>query len=423
MKLNLNQYSNSLKPYKYFFVKHSKTIYFVIVAIIIGFLLIRVTTILLKQAPAVDLSEEKEVKNVKVIKAAKFDIYQDSLNYCYSNSSSCVNTQIDRLLTNVAFHDSALALKEINNNYNQIVELNKQVNTVKDQLKPIIATGTYSDTISLINDALNYDKQKGSKIYSESYDAVFAAANKKDSSYYANDAINENIKTVTNIKTNIIKPAQEAIPASIAKIKNLKTIVLKQQKANINSTDPNNTRYLIDNPNMPLLVMPYDITDKSAPPNKSLYSVLSPIPDQYLSSDEAKLKLAIVSLRNNVKTVSDKKSELDENSAKLASASSKWLSNINTALPTSSLLSEKNKAALKNDDEKKVYESLVNLDKKIKDLQKPYKDNVDSLELLKSKVASYVASNSDDPTALKILSPSLSGQTIYQNNQNNPFVN
>lgn len=423
MKLNLSQYSTKLKPYKDIFVKYSKTIYFVVIAIIIGFLLVRVTTILLKQAPAVDLSEESDVKDVKTIKAAKYDVYQDSLNYCYSNSSSCVNAQIDRLLTNIAFHDNTLVLKQVDNNYNQVAELNKQINSIKDQLKPIIATGTYSDTISLINDALNTDKNRSSKKYSDAYDAVFAAANKKDSGYYSNDAINENVKTINNLKVVVIKPAQEAITININKIKGLKTSVLKQQKANINSTNPNNTRYLIDNPNMPLLLMPTDIIDKSTPASKSLYNVLSPIPDQFLSSDEVKLKSAIIELRNSVKAVSDKKAELDDNSVKLASASDKWLANINDVFPISDILSDKNKAALKNNEEKQVYENFANLDKSIKALQKTYKDNVDSLSQLNAKIASYVSNNGDNPTALKILSPSLSGQVYYQNDQNNPFVN
>lgn len=423
MKLSLSQYSTKLKPYKDFFVKHSKTIYFVIVAIIIGFLLVRVTTILLKQAPAVDLSEESDVKDVKTIKTAKYDVYQDSLNYCYSSSSSCVNTQIDRLLTNIAFHDNTLVLKQVDNNYSQVVELNKQINSIKDQLKPIIATGTYSDTISLINNALNIDKNKSSKTYSDAYDAVFAAAYKKDSGYYSNDPINENVKTITNLKVNVIKPAQEAIATNVNKIKGLKATVLKQQKANINSTDPHNTRYLIDNPNMPLLLMPVDIIDKSNPTDKSLYNVLTPIPDQFLTSDEVKLKAAVTELRNNVKTVSDKKAELEDSSGKLASAANKWLSNINTILPTSAILTDKNKSALKNNEEKQVYDNFANLDKAIQALQKPYKDNVDSLSQLNAKIASYVSSNGDDQTALKILSPSLSGQIYYQNDQKNPFVN
>lgn len=422
MKLGLDKYSEKLKPLKDFFVKYNKTIYFVFIAIIVGFLLVRVSSILSKQTPFVDISEEATVKGVNTIKHAKYDVYNDALNYCSKESTSCVNTQIERLLTNIAMHDNTLSLKEAANSQSTFKDVANQVKDIQSDLGVIIATGVYSDTIATINNAV---KDKGisstpSPITKSTYNAIMGNTEAVEPDYFSNKALNDMVSKNAQIQKESIKPTQEKITAEIKQFSPLRSSLLKEQKASINDNSKSGYNYLIKDPNLPALILPTDLLDGGRPSGLSLYGILISKQSRGLTNLESELLKLITNIRSDVIALNKATADFNNNYDSLILSASTQAFNLDKFLPTKAIATAKN-LKIDNAQEQKVLDKLIKLDKTLDVIKAPYTDNNNLITEYNKKISTYVTNNSDEPTALKLLNPTLTDGNVYNPNSN-PFV-
>lgn len=421
MKLDFDKYSDKLKPAKAFFSKYKKTIYFVFIAIIIGFLMLRVTAIILKQSPAVDISEDPSVKGVTAIKHAKYDVYYDSLNYCYKTDAKCINTQILRLLTNAAISDNAIGLKIVPNNQQQFNSISGELKSIQTDLSSNIASGTYSDTIANINQTVRINKANipNTSLANNVYKALTGAS--ADQNFYANSEINSVVNELNNLSKNVIKPSQENITAEMKLMPALKNAVLKEQKANVNANESASNKYLVNNQDMPVLSLPNDTGDTISPSANSLYSILSLKPAKSLTKAESSLLEAVNIVHDNVKILDKAVLEYQTKSAQVIAMSTDWSESIKAVIDPAKVLELKD-LKTNNDQEKAVLDRFYSFNKQLIAIKEPYDANQKLVEQFNKKLKSYIDNNTDDPTALKLLNPTLTDENTY-NVQNNPFVN
>lgn len=422
MKLDIHKFAEKLRPLKNFFVKYNKTIYFVFIGIIAGYLMMRVATILLKQAPTIDISVDESVKDVNAIKHAKYDVYYDALNYCDKSDSQCINSQITRLLTINSYHDNTIELKEIPNSQEQFKTIGTELIALQATVSQLISSGSYSDTIAKINSTIRLENNmpNSKQAITNIYNAITANSS-VPTEFYSNKNTNETIKQMNSLINDKIKPAQDAIASDIKLVPALRSAVLKEQKANLNTNDPQNSKYLANNPFLPILYIPSDTYDGNTYSGASLYNILTSKQPSKLTAAESDLYKTVKTIRNNAKALNEAIATYQNKSSEIASAAESWKQDVSSVIPTAKLLENKD---LKTDtaQEKAILDKFTNLDKLLVTVVSPYTDNLKIIEQYDAKTSTYIKNNSDDPTAMKLLSPSLSDNTYYYSDSN-PFVN